>query len=86
MRRVTLCGNPEAQFLVPDWGMKTAMAAGLRTGPPAYIAWRAFTMTGFILENWKERGSSLSHDLSGQRQTIDKRVNLIRSNSVQTRF
>jgi hypothetical protein len=76
MQGVTLYGNPEAQFLVPDWGMKTAMAAGRRTSPPAYVAWRAVTATGFISENWLERGASRLQDLSSQRQTMGKRVNL----------
>jgi hypothetical protein len=33
----------EAKFLVPDWGMKLAMASGRRTGPQSYIGWRAGT-------------------------------------------
>ncbi len=42
----------QAQFLVPDWGMKPAVASGCRTGSPAYVAWRAGTTVrrhaGFI--------------------------------------
>ncbi len=30
-------------FIVPDWGIKLTMAQGCRTGPPAYVAWRAGT-------------------------------------------
>ncbi len=32
---------PEAQFLVPDWGIKSTMAQSCRAGQPGYIGWRA---------------------------------------------
>jgi hypothetical protein len=34
-----------AKFIVPYWGIKTTMALGCCTGPPAYVAWRAGTTT-----------------------------------------
>jgi hypothetical protein len=37
--------DPEAKYLIPDWGMKPATASGCRTGPSAYVAWRAGTTT-----------------------------------------
>ncbi len=36
--------TPEAQFLVPDWGMKPSMTSGCCAGRP-YVAWRADTTT-----------------------------------------
>jgi hypothetical protein len=37
------CGHlsSETKFLVPDWGIKSTVAYGCRTGPPAYVAWQA---------------------------------------------
>jgi hypothetical protein len=49
--------RPEAQFIVSDWGMKSPMASGCRTGPPAYVALRTGTtdnsdaIAGFILQS-----------------------------------
>jgi hypothetical protein len=36
-----LAYNTVAVFLVPDSGVKPAMASGCRTGPPSYIGWWA---------------------------------------------
>ncbi len=35
--------DPVAKFIVPEWGIKSILALGCRTGPPAYVAWRAGT-------------------------------------------
>jgi hypothetical protein len=38
--------NPiRAQFFVPSWGVKLAMALGFHTNPLAYVAWWAGTIT-----------------------------------------
>ncbi len=37
--------HTEAQFLVPDLGIKPITTWSCRTGPPAYVAWRAVTIT-----------------------------------------
>ncbi len=44
-RQLFLRRDPEAQFLVPDWGMKPTLASGCRSRPPAYLAWRAGSKT-----------------------------------------
>ncbi len=31
--------SPVAAFLVPDWGVKPAMASGCHKGPPSTIGW-----------------------------------------------
>jgi hypothetical protein len=36
-----LKGKAVALFLVPDWGIKSVMASGCRTGQPSYKGWRA---------------------------------------------
>ncbi len=41
---------PLAKLLVPDWGIKSTMAKGCRTDPPANVALRAGTTTFAIVD------------------------------------
>ncbi len=38
-----LLQSTEAEFLVPDWEDIVGSGIGFRTGPPAYVAWQAYT-------------------------------------------
>ncbi len=33
--------HKDTRFIVPDWGIKSALTWGCHTGPPGYIGWRA---------------------------------------------